>query len=52
MILTSGRIAALAVGLPLVLGTATFGAFSMVGLYAHTSEHHIASYPWHGGTTN
>jgi hypothetical protein len=49
MILTSGRIAALAVGLPLVLGTATFGAFSMVGLYAHTSEHHIASYPWHGG---
>lgn len=49
MIATSGRIAALAIGLPLVLGVVSAQAFDMVGLMAQTSEHHEATYPWHGG---
>ena len=49
MIATSGRVTALAIGLPLVLGAAGWQAFSMIGYMAQTSEHHEASYPWHGG---
>lgn len=49
MIATSGRITALAIGLPLVLGVVGFQAFDMVGLMAQTSEHHEATYPWAGG---
>lgn len=49
MIATGGRIAALAIGLPIVLGVVGFQAFSMVGLMAQTSEHHEATYAWHGG---
>lgn len=49
MIATTGRITALAIGLPLVLGVVGFQAFDMVGLMAQTSEHHEATYPWHGG---
>lgn len=49
MIATSGRVTALAIGLPLVLGVVGFQAFDMVGLMAQTSEHHEASYPWQGG---
>jgi DUF4097 and DUF4098 domain-containing protein YvlB len=49
MIATSGRVTALAIGLPLVLGAAGFQAFSMVGYMAQTSEHHATTYPWHGG---
>lgn len=49
MFLTNGRLAAVAVGIPLVLATAGWGAFSMVGLFAHTSERHVASYEWQGG---
>ncbi len=46
---TGGRIAALAVGLPFVVAAAVFGAFSMVGTFAHASERHVASYQWNGG---
>ncbi len=49
MFLTNGRLAAVAVGIPLVLATAGWGAFSMVGMFAHTSEHHVAGYDWQGG---
>jgi Putative adhesin len=49
MMATSGRITAIAIGIPLVLGTAAWGAFSVVGLSAHASERHVASYAWHGG---
>lgn len=49
MILTGGRLAAIAVGIPLALGSAGWGAFTMVGLFAHTSERHVVSYPWQGG---
>lgn len=46
---TGGRLAALAVGLPFVVGTAVAGAFTMVGSFAHASERHVASYQWNGG---
>ncbi len=46
---TSGRVLAAAIGIPLVIAAAGNGAFTLVGLYAHTSEHHAASYDWHGG---
>ena len=49
MIATGGRVTALAIGLPLVLGAVGWQAFSMVGYMAQTSEHHEATYPWHGG---
>lgn len=49
MIATSGRITALAVGIPLALGAAGWQAFNMVGYMAQTSEHHEASYAWSGG---
>jgi hypothetical protein len=49
MFATGGRVAALAGGLPFVIGAAAVGAFSVVGAFAHTSESHAASYPWTGG---
>jgi DUF4097 and DUF4098 domain-containing protein YvlB len=49
MYVSGGRVAALAVGLPFVIGAAAFGAFSVVGAMAQTSERHVASYPWSGG---
>ena len=49
MYATGGRLAALAVGLPFVIGAAVVGAFSVVGAMAQTSEHHAASYQWNGG---
>lgn len=49
MIATSGRISALAIGIPLVLGAAGWTAFGLVGMMAQTSEHYEATYPWHGG---
>ncbi|HEY5454975.1 MAG TPA: DUF4097 family beta strand repeat-containing protein [Acidothermaceae bacterium] len=49
MYVTGGRLAALAVGLPFVVGVAVVGAFSVVGDFAQTSERHVASYPWSGG---
>jgi hypothetical protein len=50
MYVTGGRIAALAVGLPFVFGAAVVGAFTVVGAMAQTSERHVASYPWSGGS--
>lgn len=49
MIATSGRVTALLVGIPFVLAAAGWGAFSMVGQFAQTSEHHDVSYDWSGG---
>ena len=49
MYITGGRLAAMAVGLPFVIGAAVVGAFSVVGDMAQTSEHHAASYQWSGG---
>jgi hypothetical protein len=49
MYATGGRLAALAVGLPFVVGAAGLGAFTVVGALAHTSESHVASYQWNGG---
>ena len=39
-----------AVGFPFVVGAAVLGAFGVVGGFAQTSERHVASYPWNGGT--
>jgi DUF4097 and DUF4098 domain-containing protein YvlB len=49
MILTVGRVTALSIGIPIILGLTIFGAFNVVGIFAQTSEHHGASYTWHGG---
>jgi len=49
MILTNGRVAALAIGLPLMLATVAWSGFSVVGTLARASEHHAARYSWHGG---
>jgi hypothetical protein len=49
MYATGGRVAALAVGLPFVVGGAIVGAFTVVGAFAQTSEHHVASYELSGG---
>ena len=49
MIATGGRATAVLVGIPFVLAAAGWGAFTMVGLFAHTSEHHESSYTWNGG---
>ena len=48
MHLTSGRLAAVVIGIPMTLALAVFGAFSLVGTFARTSEQHAASYPWQG----
>ena len=49
MQLTSGRLAAVAIGVPVMLVASAFGAFSLVGTFARTSEQHTATYPWQGG---
>ncbi|HTC68350.1 MAG TPA: DUF4097 family beta strand repeat-containing protein [Acidothermaceae bacterium] len=49
MQLTSGRLAAVAIGIPIMLGASAFGGFGLVGTFASTSEHHTASYAWQGG---
>jgi hypothetical protein len=49
MQLTSGRLAAVVIGIPILLVTAVFGAFNLVGTFARTSEHHTATYVWPGG---
>jgi hypothetical protein len=48
MQLTSGRLAAVAIGIPVMLAASGFGAFSLVGTFARTSEQHTATYAWHG----
>jgi len=48
MMATGGRVAALAVGLPFVAAAAVYGAFTVVGGFAHASERHGASYQWNG----
>jgi len=47
---TPGRIAAVAIGVPVLLAGIGQGAFNVTGLLARSSEHHEASYAWHGGT--
>lgn len=49
MRVTTGRLTAVAIGVPIALASAGWGAFSMVGLFSQSSEHHGATYPWHGG---
>jgi hypothetical protein len=46
---TGGRLAALAVGLPCVVGAAVVCAFTVVGSFARASESHAATYQWTGG---
>jgi hypothetical protein len=46
---TPGRVLALVIGLPVMLGAIGWMAFTGVGLLAHTSERHQASYAWSGG---
>jgi hypothetical protein len=47
---TPGRIAAVAIGIPVLLAGVAQGAFNVTGLLARSSENHRASYAWHGGT--
>jgi len=47
--MTTGRLTAVAIGIPIALASAVFAMFSMVGQLARASEHHEATYPWHGG---
>ncbi len=47
---TPGRAIALAIGVPIMLAGIAWGAFSVVGMLARTSEHHRASYAWSGGS--
>jgi len=49
MRLTTGRAVTLGVGLPVMLAAAGWGGFTATGWMAQTSEHHEASYDWHGG---
>jgi hypothetical protein len=49
MMVTGGRIAAVAAGVPIFVATVVLGAFTMAGTLARASEHHAASYAWHGG---
>jgi hypothetical protein len=46
---TSGRVLAVVIGIPLALAAAGQGAFNLIGLYAHTSEHHAVSFPLGSG---
>jgi hypothetical protein len=39
----------MAIGIPIALGSVGWGAFGMVGQFAHASEHHEAAYQWRGG---
>jgi hypothetical protein len=47
---TPGRIAAVAIGIPLLVAGIGQGAFNATSLLARDSENHQASYAWHGGT--
>jgi hypothetical protein len=47
---TPGRIAAVAIGVPVLLVGIGQGALNVTGLLARASEKHQVSYPWHGGT--
>jgi hypothetical protein len=47
--ITGGRVLAVVIGIPLVIAASGDAAFNLVGLYAHTSEHHQVSYPSQGG---
>jgi hypothetical protein len=47
---TPGRVVAVVIGIPMLLAGIALGAFNLAGLFAHTSENHQVSYPWHGGT--
>jgi hypothetical protein len=47
---TRGRVAAAAIGVPILLAGIAQGAFNLAGLFARTSESHQVSYAWHGGT--
>jgi hypothetical protein len=49
---TTGRLTAVAIGVPIVLASAGLATFSMVGQLARASEHHEATYPWHGGAVS
>ncbi len=46
--LTRGRITALIAGGPVLLAAIAYTAFTTIGLLAHTTEHHSASYAWQG----
>ena len=52
MKVTTGRITAVLIGIPIALVSVGFAAFNMVGLLSHASEHHEVTYPWHGGAVN
>jgi DUF4097 and DUF4098 domain-containing protein YvlB len=49
MVLSRGRIAALAIGLPIVVALLALGALNLVGLLSQTSETHSARYQWQAG---
>lgn len=49
MKVTTGRLTAVAIGVPIALASAGLAGFSMVGQLSRASEHHEATYPWHGG---
>ena len=50
MVLTGGRLATMAIGLPIAIVAAAGCAFSVVGMFARASEQHTSGYDWHGGT--
>ena len=50
MLSTPGRIAAAAIGIPVLLAGIGQGALNVTSLLARSSENHQVSYPWHGGT--
>ncbi|MBX6389090.1 MAG: sensor domain-containing protein, partial [Frankia sp.] len=47
--LTAGRVAALAIGLPLLAAAAGLSATDLISLMAHTTERHTVGYAWAGG---
>jgi len=49
---TTGRLTAVAIGVPIALASAGFATFSMVGELSRASEHHEETYPWHGGAVS
>jgi hypothetical protein len=50
--LSGGRLLALTIGIPLVIAAGSEGAFTLVGLYAHASEHHGVDFPVSGGNVS
>ncbi len=49
VLVTRGRIAAVAVGIPLLLAAVGQGVLNVTGVFARSSENHTASYAWGGG---